>query len=122
MQPFTCSRCLATNYPLVGYVAHDGDILACFRCGTRFVVHLCNHNHGLSGLESAIQTELLEVIEGAVVSAVTKACPPCEVWYKVGDIVEKVDPQAGMTIKKLAIGAGLAVLAIAAIQSLSDSD
>jgi hypothetical protein len=60
-----------------------------------------------------VRTELLTILVGEV----TKACPTCGVLYKIGDIVERVDPQAGMTIKEVAIIGGLVALFIAALGS-----
>lgn len=109
----TCGRCSATTPLPVAYIPTDGDLLGCGWCGTRYVVHLCNHNHGLSGLQSVVQTELLAILVGEV----TKACPTCGVGYKIGDIVERVDPQAGRAIKQLALGAGIIVLLISTLSS-----
>lgn len=112
MQPtLTCGNCSRVSTLPFGYSPKDGGLLKCGWCGARYVTHLCNHNHGLSGLQSVVETELLAV----VVDEVTKACPTCGVWYKIGDIVEKVDPQAGRAIKQLAVGAGLFMLLLAVI-------
>src|ERR1044071_6213541 len=110
---FTCDNCSTTTLLPFGYSPKCGNLLKCGWCGALYVAHPCNHNHGLSGIESVVKTQLLAVL----VSKVTKACPSCGVWYKVGDIVEKVDPQAGQAIKQLALGAGIATLLILAFTS-----
>ena len=114
MQRTLVCKC-STMTPLpIGYIPKDGDVLMCGWCGTRYVVHLCNHDHGQSAHQSALKEELLEVL----VNGITKACPPCGVWYRVGKFVERFDPQAGKAIQEVAIGAGFLLLFIKGLQYL----
>jgi ribosomal protein S27AE len=57
-----CGKCSTTTFLPVGYNLADGDVLMCGGCGARYTVHLCNHDHGMSGLQSVVQAELLEVL------------------------------------------------------------
>lgn len=116
---FTCDKCFTVVGLPFGYSPTDGDVWKCDWCNTRYVAHLCNHNHNhnhdQSALQSALRVELLEVL----VAGVTKACAPCGVWYKVGQIVERVDPQLGKAIKEVALGAGIAILVYQGFQYLN---
>lgn len=114
---FTCGKCSTVRPLPFGYSPKDGDVLKCNWCSTRYVTHLCNHSHNYDQLTlpSAIQVELLEVL----VAGVTKACAPCGVWYKVGQIVERFDPQLGKAIKETAIGVGIAILVYHGFQYLN---
>lgn len=104
----TCAHCTRDTRYDHTYVAQDGHLLTCAWCGVRHVVHQCSTQQGLSGLETVIQTVALRVL----VNEATAACPACGVLYKIGDVVEKVDPRAGQEIKQFAIVAGIVVLLV----------
>lgn len=110
-----CGGCARTTTLPFGYAPADGDIITCGVCSTRYVVHLCNHSQGLSGLQSALASVAREELLTIVVGGVTRACPTCGVLYKIGDVVEKVDPKAGVTIKEAAIGLGLIALLVGSL-------
>ena len=117
-QQLTCGKCSTVTLLPVGYAPKDGDVLRCGGCQTSYAAHLCNHDNGLSALQAAVKVELLEVL----VNGISKACPECGVWYKVGKVVERFDPQLGKAIQKVAVGAGVFVLVAAAIKFLNDRE
>ncbi len=100
------------------YSPKDGDLIRCCWCRARYVIHLCSHGQSQSNVQSTLRAELLEVL----VTEVTKACPTCGVWYKVGEIVERFNPELGRKIKDFALTAGIALLIIKGIQYMSGSD
>jgi hypothetical protein len=95
-----CGNCgSATN---LSYVPNCGDVLDCQWCGARYVAHPCQHS------QSTLQTIALELL----VNGITKKCPQCGVWYKVGEFVERFDPPAGRAIEGVAIAVGLATIIV----------
>lgn len=105
-----CGKCLTTTILPLGYIPNCGDVLQCAWCGAGYVAHPCQSNHHS---QSAAQGMLLEIL----VSGMSKACPQCGVLYRIGEFVERIDPNAGRAIKQFAIGAGIAALLIYALNS-----
>jgi hypothetical protein len=105
-----CGKC-STSTPLQWmYIPNETDVLSCGCCGTQYIVHKCQHES---------DPILLELVGYGVHYAISKACPQCEAFYKIGELIERVNPILGKEVKQLALGVGLVVLAFSAISYLN---
>ena len=105
-----CGKCSTSTALHWMYIPNETDVLSCGSCGTKYLVHKCQHDsHPI----------LLEVVEYGLHYAISKACPECEVFYKIGEVIERVNPVLGREVKQLALGIGLAVVAFSVISYLN---
>lgn len=94
----TCGNCGGVTN--LSSIPNCGDILDCYWCKARYVAHPCQHS----------QSTAEKIALAVAVGGISKACPQCGVWYKVGEFVERFDPQTGRAIKGIALGVGVGMV------------